>query len=175
MNLCGGDFAGLTAGLRIFGYRGNLISEQSVILDSPDDSTTPLFEVQAPSGEPVYYLSLTLRDSSDKLLSENFYAIGAESGNLQALRSLPPANISHRVSRESDGLTITLRNETDTPALLVRLILLDRSGEEILPVNYSDNYFSLMPGDGKTVRVEWGGDPRDADIAITQLGDFQRE
>lgn len=175
VNLCGGDLAGLTAGLRIFGYRGNLISEQSVTLDSPDDSTTPLFEAHAPSGEPVYYLSLTLRDASDKLLSENFYALGAERGNLRALRSLPSANISYRVSRDGDGLTVTLRNETDTPALLVRLILLDRNGEEILPVNYSDNYFSLMPGDGKTVRVEWGGDPSKAGIAITQLGDFQRE
>ena len=168
VNLCGGDLSGLTAGLRVLGYRGNPVMELTATLDSPEDSTTPLFEVQAPSGEPVYYLSLTLKDASGRLLSENFYALGIKSGNLQALRTLPAAKLSVR----QEGTVVSVRNDDDIPALLVRLVLKDGSGEEILPVDYSDNYFSLMPGEEKTVKILWDGDSS-AHIDITQLGDFQ--
>ena len=118
---------------------------------------------------------------------------GAESGNLKALRTLPAAKLSILPGGKSQKLaetllarqentgqvtktpqnvtclkTWTLRNDSDVPALLIRLILKDRRGEEILPVDYSDNYFALMPGEEKTVTVRWRGTP-DAHIDVTQL------
>ena len=49
-----------------------------------------------------------------------------------------------------------ITNPSQTPALLVRLNLKgDKDGEQILPVFYSDNYFSLMPGERKEVRIRW--------------------
>ena len=133
----------------------------------------------------MYYLALSLRDASGDLLSENFYILGAEPGNLKALRTLPAAKLSILPGDKSQERaetktpqnvtclkTWTLRNDSDTPALLVRLILKDRSGEEILPVDYSDNYFALMPGEEKTVTVRWRG-TSNAHIAVTQLGDYE--
>lgn len=169
VNLCGGDLRGLTAGVRVLGYRGNPISQQASALDSPEDSTTGLFEVKAPSGEPVYYLALSLKNAAGESISENFYILGVEPGNLQALRTLPAAKLSVR----RDGNAVSVRNDDDIPALLVRLILKDGSGEEILPVDYSDNYFSLMPGEEKTVTVRWNGDSS-FHIDITQMGDYAR-
>lgn len=56
--------------------------------------------------------------------------------------------------------TVTLRNTSDKPALLVRLNLKGTDGLQILPVWYSDNYLMLMPGDEKTVSVSC----RDEDV-----------
>ena len=51
---------------------------------------------------------------------------------------------------------IKLENTTSTPALMVRLnIVGDQDGLQFLPIFYSDNYFALMPGEKKEVRVHW--------------------
>ena len=196
VNLCRRGLGPLTASARIFGYRGNLISEHTASVDSPEDSTVPVAFVNAdstnsvnadptnpviadlignlPPSEPVCYLSLSLRDASGTLLSENFYILGTEPGNLQALRMLPAARLSSRMKTSGTEMTVTLRNDDTVPALLVRLILKDRGGEEILPVDYSDNYFALMPGEEKTVTVRWKG-PEAVQLDITQLGDYNRK
>ena len=38
---------------------------------------------------------------------------------------------------------------------MLRVNLKGADGEQILPVIYSDNYFTLMPGEQKTVNVSW--------------------
>ena len=48
----------------------------------------------------------------------------------------------------------TLENRSRTPALMLRLDLVgERSGEQILPVFYEDNWISLLPGERKEIRV----------------------
>ena len=47
-----------------------------------------------------------------------------------------------------------LKNETQTPALMLRLkVASEKSGRMLLPVFYSDNYFSLLPGEVKEVNI----------------------
>ena len=53
---------------------------------------------------------------------------------------------------------ITLENTSKTPAMLVRLNLLDGDGDQILPVDYSDNYFHLLPGEKRTIKVAWNNE-----------------
>jgi hypothetical protein len=38
---------------------------------------------------------------------------------------------------------------------MLRLNLKGNDGEQFLPVIYSDNYFHLMPGENRTIDVEW--------------------
>ena len=38
---------------------------------------------------------------------------------------------------------------------MIRLNLLGEDGSQILPVIYSDNYFSLLPGREKTITISW--------------------
>ena len=52
----------------------------------------------------------------------------------------------------------------------MRLKLCDGKGNEVLPVDYSDNYFSLMPGASKTVTISTrGGKARK--LKVIQLSD----
>ena len=49
---------------------------------------------------------------------------------------------------------MTLANDTDTPALMVRLKVVDpKTDDLVLPVLYSDNYVFLMPGERRTATV----------------------
>ena len=50
---------------------------------------------------------------------------------------------------------MTLRNPSQTIALMTHLQLRRaKSGKRVLPVFYSDNYVSLLPGETKTLHVE---------------------
>lgn len=64
-----------------------------------------------------------------------------------------------RINRHDTGdkcfLDVTLRNPGKVVALMAHLQLhRERSGDRVLPVFYTDNYISLVPGETKTVTVE---------------------
>ena len=71
------------------------------------------------------------------------------------LHSLPKVSLRTDVVRDGNRYDVTIANETDTPAMMIRLNLKAEDGEQVLPVSYEDNYFHLMPGEKRTVRVEW--------------------
>ena len=51
---------------------------------------------------------------------------------------------------------MTLENKGYVPALMIRLKVKDSAtGDLVLPVWYSDNYFFLMPGESKKVEVSF--------------------
>ena len=53
-------------------------------------------------------------------------------------------------------VTVKLKNAGTAPALLVKLTLKDaKTGERILPAYYSENYFSLLPGESREVNVNF--------------------
>ena len=186
VNLSCGQQEGLTAELGVYNRKGEQISVRSATIDIPEDSTVSCFTAELPDNEQVYLLKLRLLDADGALLSENFYM----KGDLKALRTLPSANISKKVVSEGREVKVLLRNEDSVPAILVRLILQDGKGNEILPANYSDNYFALLPGEEKTVVISSGptsvissaGETRACErwlqpkshVALQQLGDFRR-
>ena len=106
----------------------------------------------------VSFLRLTLTDQQG-IVSENLYIMGREENNYQALLSLPKAEVEQHAALKTVGdsqtITLTLRNKGKTPAPFLRLNLKGSDNEQILPVTYSDNYITLMPGESKTVTVTW--------------------
>ena len=146
------DRTGLTARMEVLEMKGQPLTEQTCTFDLPEDSTFDCFPLEVPH-EYVYYVKLALSDAEGNILSDNFYVLGAEEGNFQALRKLPRAKLS--VS-ETGGLTktVTLKNIGQNPALMIRLRVTDSKTDDlVVPVMYSDNYFALMPGESKTVTV----------------------
>ena len=103
----------------------------------------------------VYFLKMKLVDDNNQVLSDNFYVCSTDEGNLQELRRLPMVTLTTHVKWEGTQATVVLKNERDTPAMMSRINLKGNDGLQILPVDYSDNYFHLMPGEQKTVIVKW--------------------
>ena len=51
-------------------------------------------------------------------------------------------------------LQVTLHNPTESIALMAHIQLRRKSGQRVLPVYYSDNYVSLVPGASKTIDID---------------------
>ncbi|MGE5420501.1 MAG: beta-glycosidase, partial [Chloroflexota bacterium] len=153
------DRMDLTAKAQIYNMDGTLQWEKEAALGCREDSTVTCFKLVFPAQvSKVHFIRLTLEENG-KVISRNFYWRGSEDGNYQALRSLPGINIGYntKASRSDDGWVImtTLTNATDIPALMIRLKVVGKeNGERILPVMYSDNYVSLMPGEQEVITMK---------------------
>lgn len=159
VNYSAGDQKGLSAQLQILNLDGSVKREISYTLDSREDSTVVAGRIEYPAGlSSVHFLRLRL-SKNGQLISDNFYWRGVQDGNFQALRTLGKARlaVNSKVQRQ-DGvwhLTTELRNQSKTPALMVRAkAVRSGSGDRILPALYSDNYISLMPGETRTIVTE---------------------
>ena len=57
------------------------------------------------------------------------------------------------------------------PAVFIRLNLVDESGNDVVPVYWSDNYITLWGKEKMDVEVSWtGGTPARATVAIQISG-----
>jgi len=159
VNYSGGNATGLTAKVEVLSMDGSVKWERSVALDSAEDSVATLFKMEYPAEvSPVHFIRLRL-SRGDKLISQNFYWRGVEESNYRALRELPKVKLgaTTRVLRQDTRwlLTTELHNPSQAPALLVHLkVVREKSGDRVLPVLYSDNYVSLMPGEQRTIVTE---------------------
>lgn len=156
VNYSAGNKSGLTAKAQIINMNGSVQWEKETGVDSNEDSTVKCFKLEFPKSlSAVHFIKLTL-SSGDKILSDNFYWRGLEDGNYQALRELPVVKLENNSKVEKSGdnwiITTTLNNISKSPVLMVRLKAIgNNNGERILPVFYSDNYVSLMPGEKKVI------------------------
>ena len=143
------------------------------------DSSTRVFtlpDIQGLSG--TYFLRLTLQDTAGKIVGSNFYWLStspetldweksnwyttptATYANFTALKQLPKAKLSLTSTSDRHGeeeiTHVTVKNKGSGLAFFVRLKL-DKSkgGEEILPVLWQDNYFSLMPGEEREITATY--------------------
>ena len=170
VNYRAGDLSGLTASATVYDLSGKPVAEQSSGLDIREDDTRTCFALELPSDiSEVYFVRLILTAADGAVLSENTYIRGREEGNLKALRSLPLPNIGLAAVPSSDlgafpagfedgreviCMRVCIANRSRTPAAMLRLKALDRkTGELVLPVWYSDNYITLMPGESRTLTV----------------------
>ncbi len=156
VNYSAGNRTGLTAEAMILNMDGSVQWEKKVDLNCREDSTAICFRLDFPKNlTPVHFIKLKLTKGAD-LISDNFYWRGTEEGNFRALRDLPKATLEDHtmisLARDNWLLTTTIKNTSKVPALMIRLKVIEkRTGERVLPVLYTDNYFSLMPGDQKVI------------------------
>lgn len=120
----------------------------------PSDSTVNCLEVLSPDTTKSFMLRLeAVSMLNGELLSTNTYFLwGNESA--KELDSMPIAKVDVRLMFKPT-MHFVITNTGDTPALMLRLNLCGEDGEQILPVEYSDNYFHLLPGERKAVTIKW--------------------
>jgi hypothetical protein len=159
VNYSAGNKTGLVAEAKIINMDGKVQWEKKRELDCKEDSTATCFKLEFPGSlTSVHFIKLTLMKGKE-ILSENFYWRGLEDGNYRALRDLPKTSINDftSISQAEDNwlLTTIVKNKSNVPALMIRLKVVNkRSGERVLPVIYSDNYFSLMPGEERVIKMK---------------------
>ncbi|MEO8735585.1 MAG: LamG-like jellyroll fold domain-containing protein [Edaphobacter sp.] len=105
-------------------------------------------------------VKLELNDAQGKLVSQNLYWLGATSSSYRELTHLSPTLLKATALSAKEGdmtkVTVQLTNSTSTPSLANKLTLLDaKDNSRILPAYFSDNYISLLPGETRTVEIEY--------------------
>ncbi len=157
--------SGLLAHIAVYNLSGSLAYEHETKLTAAPDVATDLGPINFPASiSSVHFIKLDLRDAAGQLISTNFYwrAQPNDPDDLTALNQLPmvtltaTAKVEDREGFEAAArmIEVTLNNPSKSIALMAHVQLRRKSGERILPVFYSDNYVSLIPGETKSIEVE---------------------
>ena len=129
--------------------------------------------------EKGVFLSLRLLDEHKQAISDNFYWLPDSSGHYSGLRKMKKAALKVGAHTAGEGtsagsrtVTVTLTNPAGGPvAFFNRLSLVDPATKKrILPVFYSDNYVSVLPGESKTITMEYQPVPGQAAPMVSVEG-----
>jgi hypothetical protein len=116
-------------------------------------------------------VKLKVSDAGGRPVSDNLYWWSAQESSLSELNALPEATLTASASSASqDGerkVAVELTNGGATPALMIKLTLKEtKTGERILPANYSENYLSLLPGETRTILIGFSGELAKPSVGI---------
>ena len=117
------------------------------------------------------FLNIRLLNTSKEVLSQNLYWFPDSAGVYSGLRRMPEAMISAVAKMASNGrIEVRIDNPGGGPlAFFQRLSLVDRmTKKRLLPVSYSDNYVSTLPGGSVSVSLSYAGtfDIKNAAVSV---------
>src|SRR6266852_1906049 len=160
-------------------------------LDLAPDSSTKAFDLPLPDKiSTTYFLKLQLHDAQGKLLSDNFYWLSTKAdtldwakrkdtvytpqkdfADLSGLNSLPQVTLSVHASKATAGgrdtITVTAKNPSSSIAFMAHLRLTSGpGGDDVVPIFWSDNYFSLLPGEERVVTASYDASGLDGKAGV---------
>ena len=167
---------GMKVTAKLYDLEAKEKASREAALDLAADSSTKAFPVPKPEDlGPTYFLRLELHDAFGKVVSNNFYWLSSKAdvmdyaktkgtaytpeasfADLTRLNELPKVGlVAHstvRVKGASGGVHVTVENPGKSLAFMVHLRLAKgKGGEDVTPIFWDDNYFSLLPGEKKEV------------------------
>jgi exo-1,4-beta-D-glucosaminidase len=154
---------------RVFDFASSRRWEKTVKVDVPANACREVFAIPRDAeAAPIYFVMLEIRDSSGNVVSNNGYWMTPNhAGDFTRLEELPTVRLKTDCRLQRQGAECVARVKVANPsnriALLVHLVLTQGPrGEEVLPVLWDDNYFSLAPGESRQL---------DARFAAEDLGE----
>jgi exo-1,4-beta-D-glucosaminidase len=151
----------------------------SATISIPPDSSNKVFTIDWPKDlSKVYFLKLELKDKSDNLISSNLYWLSTEpdeSADFSDLDKLPDVDLDVSYSIEKKGNTyivyVDLKNPSSNLAFAVNpKIKKSISKDLVLPIYWEDNYFSLLPGETRKVKVEFSEEDLEGKTPFLEVG-----
>ena len=182
------QFTGLTAEAAIYNLDGTRKFSKQITTAVEADSIRQCFALPAVDGlSDTWFLRLQLSDARGAVKSINWYWLSKKGDLLDwskstwymtpqsgyadysALQTLGKTTleIRHASAKKADSSVheITVTNTGRTVAFQVHLrALKGRSGDDILPVIFSDNYLQLAPGETRTITCTYAD--KDAESAV---------
>ncbi len=173
------DAMNLKLTTKILNLDGSEKFSQENAVDAGADSTTKIFALPEISGlSSTHFLVLRLEDAAGKLVGSNLYWLSTKPETLDwaktnwwmtptasyadftALSQMPKVKLKERDYSETNGVDevthVIIENPSQNLAFFVRLkVGKGPKGEEILPVVWQDNYFSLLPGERREITATY--------------------
>jgi exo-1,4-beta-D-glucosaminidase len=173
-------YAGLKVKASIYDIKAKEKASEELMLDIPADSSTRAFALPAVEDiSPTYFLKLELQNASGRRLSDNFYWLSTKPdvldwpkkfeevytpqsayADLSGLSGLPPVKLSVQArllqGRGALGVHALVQNPSSDIAFMVHLRFANsKTGEDIVPIFWDENYFSLLPGEEREVTAQF--------------------
>jgi hypothetical protein len=104
----------------------------------------------------VYLVRLQLKDASGRVFSVNeYWKTRQRGGDFKSFNELPDQLLQATwVGSSGDRVAYRLQNPGKSPVVGIKLNLADAAGNLRLPALFSDGYFTLLPGETRTLEVE---------------------
>ena len=149
------DYTDLSIVARIYNLEGKLLWEKETRASSKANTVQELLDIPVPEGiQGAYFLRLALNADVP-----NIYWLTTEPKDYTSLSQLPKSrpDIKTEIKKEGSNFVGTVRLSADSQiSFFNRIKVFDReTGKRILPVHYSDNYITLMPGDQQEISLEF--------------------
>jgi len=187
VNSTNNNFGGLIAEASMYNFNLRRLFYRKMDVVSAADSVQRLFTIPEENIDTdVHFVRLTLRDKTQQVVSTNFYWLPKKLSTynwsteeekkhpyytgVTSYEDLSMLNQIDKVNLEVSALAnhpdergdvrVQVRNPSKALAFQIHLAVVDeKSGEEILPVFWEDNYFSLMPGESRVVVARYNASP----------------
>jgi len=152
-------------------------ASKDATLDLAADSSTKALALPKIDGlTPTYFLRLQLRNAGGKLVSDNFYWLSTkldtlawdkrndtvytpqkDFADLTGLTTLPTVKLDASTIRGTDGaVRVAVKNSSNSVAFMVHLrVTGGKDGDDITPILWDDNYFSLLPGESREISAHY--------------------
>lgn len=149
------DYTDLSIVARIYNLEGKLLWEKETRASSKANTVQELLDIPVPEGiQGAYFLRLALNADVP-----NIYWLTTEPKDYTSLSQLPKSrpDIKTEIKKEGSNFVGTVRLSADSQiSFFNRIKVFDKeTGKRILPVHYSDNYITLMPGDQQEISLEF--------------------
>lgn len=148
----------LTANVTVFDLNSKILfsQNQSINLKSTDVEKTISLEKVLTKVKGISFVVLNLKNALGKTISENTYWFSPEH-HFKGLKEMPFTNLNVKILKSEKGKnetkwTIEFSNTTKRLAFLINPQI-TMNEKEVLPSFWSDNYFSLSPGESEIINV----------------------
>lgn len=180
---------GLSLQVTVFNSDGTQKANETRAVPAKANGSVRVGTLPQPSGlSPAYFVRLLLKDASGKVVDRNVYWLStkadtlnynggdwyytpqAQYTDLKSLSSLKAGqvSVSSTTTPGTNGRQathVTIKNTGTSVAFFLRASLRKgQGGAEVLPVDWTDNYITLFPGETETIRAEY----RAADLGGAQ-------
>jgi hypothetical protein len=151
---------------QVYDFSSRKIAEKKVSAKAPAETCTDLFAIELPAElTPIHFIRLALLENGREIDSTVYWRStskytgpkkmdGPTTAGFETMDSLPKTKLSAKAAPAKGGTLVTVRNDGKGIAFMVKLLARDAKGRNLKPTFYSDNWFSLMPGETKQVLVE---------------------
>lgn len=178
------DLKNLKATVKVFDFDLNVKWKKETVLDIGEDRYKELFKIPEVKGlTGTYFVKLILTDNNDNIVSDNLYWFSSAGGvdqkvyeaikraglgdkeyarkvdhtDLASLKRVKPDLNVEFIDKGTEILAkVKAKNDTKGLAFMNRLMVTKgEEGEEVLPTIWSDNFFTLFPGEERILTARF--------------------
>ena len=162
----------LKAEIKLYDIHSNVVFEQEAVVAAAAESVEKLLDLPHDKVDSeVYFLSMRLMDQAGNEVADNFYWLSAQEdepeydksnwyytpnkgyASFTELKAAQEAEVEATWSVVEGGATVELTNKSDHLAFFIEMRIADQAGATVLPVMWSDNYVTLLPGETRTYQA----------------------